>query len=219
MPGQQRYLLEETTAAAGKGAAFEAAQQEYCAVVRRGGALACLLFLPTTFSTSGEYLTLLQFGSFGHYDEGTYTSKGQTPEQAADLRKRREPTIAANREAALSLHPKVSYLSPEPGALMQVIDVTIRPGTLPTLLRYVRSVELPQAHSAGLLSSELYQLVVGAATNRFLLLRRMRKFGDLDRLAPFGDLPGAAGSPSILDCVVTSRTTIMRIPPEAATGK
>ncbi|MGI4830127.1 MAG: hypothetical protein ACRYFU_18285 [Janthinobacterium lividum] len=188
-------------------------------MIRRGGAPACLLFLPTTFSPFGEYLTLLQFGSFGHYDEGTYTSKGQTPEQAADMRKRREPTIAANREAALSLHPEVSYLSPEPGALVQVIDITIRPGTLAKLLHYVRSVELPQAHSARLLSSELYQVVAGATTNRFLLLRRVRKFADLDRLAPFGDLPGSAGSASILDCVITSRTSIMRIPPDAATGK
>jgi hypothetical protein len=35
---QQRYLLEETTAANGKAAAFEAAQKDYCAAVLRGGA-------------------------------------------------------------------------------------------------------------------------------------------------------------------------------------
>ena len=41
---------------------------------------------------AGDLLfTLLRFSSFRHYDEGTYTSKGLTPEQAAELENRRGP--------------------------------------------------------------------------------------------------------------------------------
>ena len=57
---QQRYLLEETTAARGK-AAFEAAQKDYCAAVLRCGAPQCLVFSPTTLSPGGLFFTLLRF--------------------------------------------------------------------------------------------------------------------------------------------------------------
>ena len=57
---QQRFLLEETTAASGK-AAFEAAQKDYCAVVLRCGAPQCLVFSPTTLSPGGLFFTLLRF--------------------------------------------------------------------------------------------------------------------------------------------------------------
>lgn len=210
---QQRYLLEETTAATGKAAAFEAAQKDYCAAVLRGGAPECLVFGPTTFSPGNLFFTLLRFSSFRHYDEGTYTSKGLTPAQTAELNSRRGPTIADNRESALTLHDEVSYTSSDPGNLVIVTDFTIRPGTLPTLLAYLRKVELPEAHRAGLLSSELYQVVAGGDTNRFLLFRRMERFAQLDQVAPFGDsVPqsAAAGSASIVNCVVSNRTTVMR---------
>lgn len=206
---QQRYLLEETTAAGGQSGAFEAAQKDYCAAVLRGGAPQCVVFSPTTFSPGNLYFTLLRFSSFRHYDEGTYTSKGLTPEQAAELDKRREPTIAGNRESAMTLHDEVSYIGTDPGRLVIVTEFTIRPGTLPTLLEYIRKVELPEAHRAGLLSSELYQVVAGADTNRFLLFRRMQRFAQLDRVAPFGDTLQQSGA-SIANCVVSNRTIVMR---------
>ena len=206
---QQRFLLEETTAANGKYAAFERAQKDYCAAVLRGGAPECLVFSPTTFSPGNLFFTLLRFSSFRHYDEGTYTSKGLTSEQAIELDKRREPTIVGNRESAMTLHDEVSYSSSNPGSLVIVTDFTIRPGTLPALLEYLRKVELPEAHRAGLLSSELYQVVAGGDTNRVLLFRRMERFAQLDRVAPFGDTVGQTAA-SIVDCVVTNRTTVMR---------
>jgi hypothetical protein len=208
---QQRYLLEETTAANGKAAVFEAAQKDYCAAVLRGGAPQCLVFSPTTFSPGDLFFTLLRFSSFRHYDEGTYTSKGLTPEQAAELESRRRPTVTGNRESALTLHEEVSYSSSDPGNLVIVTDFTIRPGTLPTLLVYLRKVELPEAHRAGLLSSELYQVVAGGETNRFLLFRRIERFAQLDQIAPFGDtLPqSATASASIANCVLSNRTTVM----------
>jgi hypothetical protein len=210
---QQRFLLEETYAAKGKTEAFEVAQKDYCAAVVRGGAPECLIFSPTTFSPGGEYLTLLRFSSFSHYDEGTYTSRGLAPQQAAELKERRGPTIGSNRESALSLDAQVSYTSADPGALVQIVDLTIQPGTLPRLLTYLRTVALPEAHRAGLLSSELYQVVAGAETNRFLLIRRMKHFQDLDRVAPFGDTPGftQGAQASILGCVTSNRTTVMRV--------
>ena len=210
---QQRYLLEETTATPGKGSDFEQAQKDYCAAVLRGGAPQCLVFSPTTFSPGDLFFTLLRFSSFRHYDEGTYTSKGLTREQAAELEKRRAPTIAGNRESALTLHDEVSYTSSNPGSLVVITDFTIRPGTLPTLLEYLRKVELPEAHQAGLLSSELYQVVAGGDTNRFLLFRRMERFAQLDRIAPFGDTiisPNAVSAPSVANCVVSNHTTVMR---------
>src|ERR1700688_4568528 len=72
----KRYLLEETTVRGGMEAQFEVGQKDYCAAVVRGGAPSCLVLSPTTFSPGNRYLTLLAFGSFAHYDEGTYTSKG-----------------------------------------------------------------------------------------------------------------------------------------------
>ena len=212
-PAQQRFLLEETYAAKGKTDAFEAAQKDYCAAVVRGGAPECLIFSPTTFSPGGEYLTLLRFSSFSHYDEGTYTSRGLAPEQATELKARRGPTIGSNHESALSLHAEVSYTSADPGDLVLIVDLTILPGTLPRLLSYLRTVALPEAHRAGLLSSELYQVVAGAETNRFLLLRRMKRFQDLDRIAPFGDTPasGNGRQASLLGCVTANRTTVMRV--------
>lgn len=211
---QQRYLLEETTAMKGKAADFAAAQEDYCAAVLRGGAPQCLVFAPTTFSPGNLFFTLLRFSSFRHYDEGTYTSRGLTQEQAAELERRRAPTIAENRESALTLHEEVSYTSSHPGSLVIVTDFTIRPGTLPTLLAYLRKVELPEAHRAGLSSSELYQVVAGGDTNRFLLFRRMERFAQLDQIAPFGDTVAQSAAKvhaEIANCVISNRTTVMRV--------
>ena len=202
--------------ASGKASAFEAAQKDYCAAVLRGGAPECLVLGPTTFSPGNLFFTMLRFSSFRHYDEGTYTSRGLTPEQAAELNHRREPTITGNRESALSLHDEVSYTGTDlhrhndPGKLVIITDFTVRPGTLPTLIEYLRKVEVPEAHRAGLLSSELYQVVAGGDTNRFLLFRRIEHFAELDGVAPFGDTVEQSGA-SIANCVISSRTTVMRI--------
>lgn len=209
-----RYLLEETSVRSGMESGFEAAQKDYCAAVVRGGAPECIVFSPTTFSPGGEYLTLIGFGSFSHYDEGTYTSKGLTPEQASKLRERREPAIAANRESGLALLPDVSYQTPATAPLMLITDLTIAPGTLPELLRYLRLVEIPAAHSEAIASFQLYQVVAGGATNRFLLMRGMKSFAQMDRVPPFGDSleneSDHASRQTIVGCVLQVRSTIMR---------
>ena len=122
--------LGRSTAASGKAAAFEAAQKDYCAAVLRCGAPQCLVFSPTTLSPGGLFFTLLRFSSFSHYDEGTYTSKGLAPEQAAELESRRGPTVAGNRESALTLHAEMSYTSSDPGNLVIFTDFAIRSGSL-----------------------------------------------------------------------------------------
>jgi hypothetical protein len=102
-PRVQNFLLEETTVRSGMGGQFEAAQKDYCAAVVRGGAPACLVFSTATFGKSGLYWTLLPFSSFIHYDQGKYTDKGLTPEQAKELSARRVPTIESNHESAIAL--------------------------------------------------------------------------------------------------------------------
>ena len=209
----QHYLLEETTIRSGTQATFEAAQKDYCSAVVRGGAPACIVFSPTTFSASGEYFTLIAFSSFAHYDEGTYTSKGLTPAQAAALRERREPAIASNIESGIALIPDVSYRSSAPAPLALITDLTIAPGTLPQLLRYLRSVEIPAARASGLASLDLYQVVAGGATTRFLLIRGLDTFAEMDKLRPFGEASERRSglAPTITGCVLQVRTTIMRM--------
>lgn len=209
---QRRYLLEETRIDPGKAQSFPQAQDDYCAGVLRGGAPECIVLAPTVFSPPNLFFTLLRFSSFEHYDEGTYTSRGMTPQQAADLRSRREPAIRENTEMAIELHEQVSFTSPGPGALVRIVEFTIRPGTLPQLYRYVRGVELPAAHKAGMRSSELYQVVAGGETNRFLLLQRFDRFTQLDAVAPFGDIAAPSGTPGSIDgCVQSTRTIVMRV--------
>ena len=188
---QKHFLIEETTASRSKTAQFEQAQKDYCAAVVRGGAPECLVFSPTTFSPQSFYLTLLAFGSFGHYDQGTYTSKGLTPEQAKELSERRSPTVASNVESAIALVPEVSYTSIKPGSLALITDIEMTPGSFPALVSYMRRVELPAAHQNQLLSCELYQVVAGGDTNRFILVRRLDTFEQLDGITPFGNRVGS----------------------------
>ena len=149
-------------------------------------------------------MTLLAFGSFAHYDEGTYTSKGLTPDQAKELSARRSPTVEANAESAISLLPQVSYAAAAPGELVLVTEIEIVPGSRASLLKYMKDVELPAAHAQGFLSCELYQVVAGGDTARFLLLRRFNKFSQLDRVVPFAD---AASVPGIQH----TQTTVLRV--------
>jgi hypothetical protein len=211
-------LMEETTSQTNMTASFEAAQKDYCAAVVRGGAPSCLVFGPTTFSSAGSYLTFLSFGSFRHYDEGTYTSKGMTPDQARELSARRHPTIAANAESGIALHPEMSYLSQAQGNLALVTDLEIKPGTLSILRDYVQHVELPAAHRAGFLSFELYQVVAGGSTTRYLLIRRFKTFSQLDGVIPFADGgrtgTGARAEAAISQSVEHTKTVVMRVRPD-----
>jgi hypothetical protein len=75
-------LLEETIIQSGTASQFEPAHKDYCAAVVKGGAPACLIFSTATFGQSNLYFTLLPFGSFVHYDQGKYTDKGLTPDEA-----------------------------------------------------------------------------------------------------------------------------------------
>lgn len=161
---------------------FETAQRDYCAAVVRGGARSCLVFSPSTFSPSGRYLILLPFGSFSHYDEGTYTSKGLTPEQAQELSSRRTPTIAANHESAIEYEADDSFTGADTGALLLITEVRVNPGTGGLFLKLVRDFELPAARKAGVLSFEVYRTVVGESPDRFFIVRRLRNFAELDQI-------------------------------------
>jgi hypothetical protein len=218
---QSYYLMEETTAQEHTSDRFEVAEKDYCAAVVRGGAPACLVFSPTTFSPHDQYLMLLSFGSFGHYDEGTYTSKGLTPEQASELSARRNPMIHANQESGIKLHAELSYLSDDPGALALVTDIEIRPGTLAALSSYIQRVEIPAARAAGLMSFELYQVVAGGDTNRYLLIRRFRTFRQLDGVLPFGDgvVTGSKVGESAPKSIDQVRTTVMRVRADLSASK
>jgi hypothetical protein len=218
---QSYYLMEETAAQEHTSDRFEVAEKDYCAAVVRGGAPACLVFSPTTFSPHDQYLMLLSFGSFGHYDKGTYTSKGLTPEQASELSARRNPMVRANEESGIKLHAELSYLSDDPGALALVSDVEIRPGTLAALSSYIQRVEIPAAHAAGLLSFELYQVVAGGDTNRYLLIRRFRTFKQLDGVLPFGDgaMARSKAGESAAKSVDRVRTTVMRVRADLSASK
>ena len=111
-------LLEETIIQSGTASQFEAAHKDYCAAVVKGGAPACLVFSTATFGQSGLYFTLLPFDSFVHYDQGKYTDRGLTPDEAKAFSARRLPPIASNHESAIALHrdlyPCLHQLPPTP---------------------------------------------------------------------------------------------------------
>ena len=176
----QRYLLEETTVKDGAGSGFESAQKEYCAAVVRGGAPSCNVMSPTTFSPLGLYLTLLAFGSFAHYDEGTYTSKGLTPEEARDLSSRRAPAIAQNQESAIELQGSLSFIGQGSGVFVEITEIQLHAGALPVFSKLLEDLVLPAAHKANFAGFEVYRTVAGGNPDRLFLIRRLRKFAELD---------------------------------------
>ena len=182
-------LLEETGIHPGMGGQFEAAQKEYCAAVVKGGAPACLIFSTATFGQSDRYFTLLPFASFIHYDQGKYTEKGLTPEEAKALSARRIPPIASNHESAIALHPELSILPTVTNAEYPInlfTEYRVRPGALAGFLKAIHGELLPAAKKAGLLEFEVFTTTVGESPDRVLIVTRLKNYAQLDQPDPVG---------------------------------
>ena len=160
---------------------FESAQKDYCAAVVRGGAPACLVFSIATFGHSGDYLTVLPFASFIHYDQGKYTEKGMTPAQAKELSARRGPTVVDNHESAIMLYPDLSILSPQADKPLNLVtEYRLRPGSLSAFLAIVKSTLLPAARKAHAPAFEVFRTTVGESPDRVFILTRLDNFAALD---------------------------------------
>ena len=178
-------LLEETNIHSGMGGQFESAQKEYCAAVVKGGAPACLIFSTATFGQSDRYFTVLPFASFIHYDQGKYTDKGLSPEEAKALSARRIPPIAANHESAIALHPELAILPTVTNAEYPINHFTeyrLRPGARKEFLALVvQKSLLPAAKKAGLLEFEVFTTTVGESPDRVLIVTRLKNYAALDQ--------------------------------------
>jgi hypothetical protein len=176
-------LLEETSIHPGMGGQFEGAQKDYCAAVVKGGAPACLIFSTATFGQSDRYFTVLPFASFIHYDQGKYTDKGLTPEEAKALSARRIPPIASNHESAIALHPELSILPTVTNAEYPInlfTEYRLKPGTSEGFLKAIHNDLLPAAKKAGLLEFEVFTTTVGESPDRILIVTRLKNYAQLD---------------------------------------
>lgn len=208
-----RFLLEETTIDTSQRQQFEAGQKDYCAAVVRGGAPYCVVLAPTTFASNSSYLVMLSFRSYGHYDEGTYTSKGLTPEQASELSKRRGPTIRHNEESGFE---EVFRHGPESTGTMpivQITELTVHPGYESQVTAWL-SKTLAQSKGAA-----VYQSVAGGSTGRFLVFRYLARFADLDDLQPLvPKAPAdAAATHAWQQGVSAMRVTVMKMRDDLST--
>ena len=179
----QYFLLEETTVRGGMGGQFEAAQKDYCAAVVRGGAPACLVFSTATFGKSNLYWTLLPFSSFIHYDQGKYTDKGLTPEQAKELSARRTPAIESNKESAIALELDSSLAPTGANAdypLNVVTEYRLKPGMTNYFVGTVKKSLLPGAKKGGAAALEVFTTRMGESPERVLVVTRHEKFEELD---------------------------------------
>jgi len=198
-------LLEDITIDGAKRAVFEQAQHEYCEAVVRGGAPACYVLAPTTFSHNSNYLVLLPFQSFTHYDEGTYTSKGMTPEQAKELSTRRGPTIKHNEETGFELAFHTGESLTPTTKIIHITDVQTRPGYEAEV---IRALQTAQGTTHGL---AVYRVVAGANTGRLLVMRFLDRFADMDKLPP---LPQAAQTAAWKQGVISAQVTVMQQRPD-----
>src|SRR5882757_8543529 len=180
-------LLEETNIHPGMGGQFESAQKDYCAAVVKGGAPACLIFSTATFGQSDRFFTVLPFTSFIHYDQGKYTDKGLTPDEAKALSARRIPPIASNHESAIALHPELSILPTVTNAEYPINHFTeyrLRPGIREEFLAAIRKWLLPAARKADLLEFEVFTTTVGESPDRILIVTRLKNYAQLDQPNP-----------------------------------
>jgi len=178
----ENFLLEETTVRSGMGGQFEAAQKDYCAAVVRGGAPACLVFSTATFGKSNLYWTLLPFASFIHYDQGKYTDKGMTPEQAKELSARRVPTIESNHESAIALQmdDSIDVRLNADYPLNLVTEYQLKPGMTSQFLGTVKKTLLDGAKKSGAVALEVFTTTLGESPDRVFVVTRLKKFQDLD---------------------------------------
>ena len=179
----ENFLLEETTVRSGMGGQFEAAQKDYCAAVVRGGAPACLVFSTATFGKSNLYWTVLPFSSFIHYDQGKYTDKGLTPEQAKELSARRVPTIESNKESAIALELDSSLAPTGSNAdypLNLVTEYQLKQGMTNQFLGTAKKTLLDGAKKSGAVALEVFTTTLGESPERVFVVTRLKKFQDLD---------------------------------------
>jgi hypothetical protein len=214
-------LLEETIIQSGTASQFEPAHKDYCAAVVKGGAPACLVFSTATFGQSGLYFTLLPFDSFVHYDQGKYTDKGLTPDEAKALSARRLPPIASNHESAVALHRDLSILPPPTITnadlpLNFFTEYLIRPGAdnLKEFLDAIASYILPAARKSGVAAFEVFTTTVGESPERVLIVTRLKNFAQLDQPDPIqasmGVVQRGGYGSMIVHYVEHSETYIMR---------
>jgi hypothetical protein len=211
---QRHYFLEETPIKGGMEAQFEVGQKDYCAAVVRGGAPSCLVLSPTTFSLGNHYLTLLSFGSFAHYDEGTYTSKGLTHEQAKELSSRRTPTIVSNEESAIELKltsgEKRSGFTP----IVLLTEVHLAAGRTAAFVKLLHDAEAQASRGEGVVDFEVYQTVAGGDTDRVFILQHLHRFAELDVSDPIRSaIPLAKRGlfdNAFAKCVLSTSVTVMR---------
>jgi hypothetical protein len=208
------FLLEETVIHSGTGGQFESAQKDYCAAVVKGGAPACLIFSVSTFGPSDRYFTVLPFGSFIHYDQGKYTEKGLTHEEAKALSARRIPPIASNHESAVALHNDLSILAPNDTPLNYFTEYHLRPGTLDDFLAIIRKNMLPAARKSGVESFEVITTTLGESPDRVFIVTRLRNFASFDQpdpiLANMSHVQRAAFQQSLTADVEHVETYVMR---------
>jgi hypothetical protein len=178
----QNFLLEETTVRSGMGGQFDAAQKDYCAAVVRGGAPACLVFSTATFGKSNLYWTLLPFASFIHYDQGKYTDKGLTPDQAKELSARRTPTIESNHESAIALQldDSIDASLNEEYPLNLVTEYQLKPGMTNEFLGTVKKTLLDGAKKSGAVALEVFTTMLGESPDRVFVVTRLKNFVELD---------------------------------------
>ena len=180
----KHYLIEETTILTGSRSQFESAQKEYCAAVVRGGAPSCTVLSPTTFSQANRYLTLLSFGSFAHYDQGTYTSKGLTPEQARDLNSRRGPTISSNVESGILLRYPDKPGRDDASPIVLVTEIQVFPGKADGFVQLIKNQAIAARSARVRPKIEIYQTEANGDPDRLLMLQHLAKFADLDTANP-----------------------------------
>jgi hypothetical protein len=181
-PLPAHVLLEETVIHSGAAGQFESGQKDYCAAVVRGGAPACLVYSTATFGESNRYITLLPFTSFLHYDQGKYTDKGLTPEEARALSARRSPTMVSNHESALTFESDISFVAPnEDKPLNLVTEYRLHTGASAVFLQALRNYALPAARKSGIAAFEVFHTVVGESSDRILVFARLDDFAQLDQ--------------------------------------
>jgi len=174
----RHFLLEEIAMDPAQRQQFESAQRDYCAAVVRGGAPSCVVLSPTTFAKQDGYFAMLFFPSFAHYDEGTYTSKGLTPEQAQDLARRRDPTIKHNHESGFQEAFAAGSSLGARTALVEITDLEAHPGFEAAIVDSLRTM---RSSAEGI---TVYRCIAGGNPSRLLVFRYLQRFALLDGLTP-----------------------------------
>ena len=139
------------------------------------------------FQKPDLYLTLLSFGSFAHYDEGTYTSKGLTPDQAKELSNERGPAILSNEESALQLSYPALQNRDGWTPIVLITEIRLNPGRRRDFIGLIRdrlTLGFSRDSGAGRPNVEIFQTEANGDPDRLFLFQHLRKFADLDTVEP-----------------------------------